>query len=641
MKLIDATRSFGSVGILLPLILIFLIAADAAHACPGTQTRVVYRTRTLNSRTVPVMGTTVITYGGTPSARCGDNMYRTQSVRYVAARRNSYYTSGRTYVMSRTSDDYYPVRRVRYMALRNIDYDDAPRYVAVRRQPTYVESRARYIAVRNGDLDDASRYVPVGRYSDNAGIVTRYAAVRSGYRTGNGIVGYVDVNDAPRYVAVRRQPVYDSGTRYVTVRNIDNDYDNEIAPTRYVAVRNVRNACACADQLRSSLDDVETVSPRHVVVKSDYLAGTQEVIVPNTSYDDTAYVAVPSDSVNTTNVGYSNVAYYDDSETYTPASYAVIPRARTITYVPANNDNDFDDRANLDTDNVTYVADNDIGDACLSSVAIQASMGLRRRAVNYVPADDVDYDASLTGSGTKYVANEIPASTARYVPVIADDDDADMTNVADSDVADSCSCPVALRTGEDDLGAQTVSYVPVNDVGGYGETVSYVPVNVTQMRTVRYVPVEDTDTMTVNNVPADETDNETVSDMPADSVDNVDTAAVTPDDSSMPASNVESGPVAVDENSTALVNESDSSVAADLVATQQAAGQVGYRDGLADGRNAAMNLQENRPGETENFQTATNGYGDAIGDMDIYKDAYRSSYLEGFSEGYNSSLASS
>jgi len=44
MKLIDATRSFGSVGILLPLILIFLISADAAYACPGTQTRVVYRT---------------------------------------------------------------------------------------------------------------------------------------------------------------------------------------------------------------------------------------------------------------------------------------------------------------------------------------------------------------------------------------------------------------------------------------------------------------------------------------------------------------------------------------------------------------------------------------------------------------------
>lgn len=537
-----------------------------------------------------------------------------------------------------------PTRATRYIAVRNDEMSYAPsRYVVVRRQPTTVESRTRYIAVRNGDIDDASRYVPVGRYSDNAGIVTRYAAVRSGYRTGNGIVGYVDVNDSPRYVAVRRQPVYDSGTRYVTVRNIDNDYDDDIAPVKYVSVRNVSNACACAGQLRSSLDDIETVSPRHVVVKSDYIAGTQETIVPNTSYDDTAYVAVPRDSVNTTNVGYSNVAYYDDSDTYSPVSYSVIPRARTISYIPASSDNDFDDQASLDIDNVTYVADNDIGDACLSSVAAQAPMELRTRAVNYVQADDVDDDASLRGSGTTYVANEIPASTLRYVPVIADDDDADVTNVADSDVGNNCSCPVALRTDADDLGSQTISYVPVNDVRSYGETVSYVPVNVTQLRTVRYVPVEDVDdtnTATVNNVPADELDTESVSDMPADSVDNVDTAAVAADENPVPVNNVETEPVAVADTSTALVNESDSGIAADLVATQQAAGEVGYRDGLADGRNASLNLQENRPGESENFQMATNGYGDAIGNMDIYKDAYRSSYLEGFSDGYNSALGS-
>jgi len=585
------------------------------------------------------MGTTIITYGGMPSARCGDSAYITRPVKYVAVRR----TSPR-YVAVGNADSYYPTRAIRYIAVRNDEMSYAPsRYVVVRRQPTTVESRTKYIAVRNGDIDDASRYVPVGRYSDNAGIVTRYAAVRSGYRTGNGIVGYVDVNDAPRYVAVRRQPVYDGGTRYVTVRNIDNDYDDDIAPVRYVAVRNVSNACACAGQLRSSLDDVETVSPRHVVVKSDYIAGTQETIVPNTSYDDTAYVAVPSDSVNTTNVGYSNVAYYDDSDTYTPASYAVIPRTRTITYVPASSDNDFDDQASLDTDNVTYVADNDIGDACLSSVAVQAPMELSTRAVNYVPADDVDDDASLTGSGTTYVANEIPASTVRYVPVIADDDDADVTNVAASDVANSCSCPVALRTDENDPGIQTVSYVPVNYVRGIGETVSYMPVKDTSMRTVSYVPVddvEDTNTTTLKAVPADEMDTESVSDMPADSVDNVDTAAVTADENPVPVNNVVTEPVDVADTSTTLVNETDSGVAADLVATQQAAGQVGYRDGLADGRNAAMNLQENRPGETENFQAATNGYGDAIGDMDTYKDAYRSSYLEGFSEGYNSSLAS-
>jgi hypothetical protein len=646
MKLIDATRNFGSVGILLPLILIFLIAADATYACPGSQTRVVYRTSTLNSRTVPLMGTTVITYRGTPSARCGDNAYVTRPVKYVAVRR----TVPR-YAAVSNADSYYPMSRARYIAVRSNEMGYAPaRYVVVRRQPAKVESRTRYIAVGNGDIDDASRYVPVGRYSNNAGIITRYAAVRSGYRTGNGIVGYVDVNDAPRYVAVRRQPVYDGGTQYVAVSNVDSD--NDVIPARYVAVRNINNACACAVGLRSSLDDVEAVSPRHVVVKSDYLDGTQEVIVPNASYDDTADVALPSESVNRTSVGYTNAAYVDDNgETIIPVSNVESPcaapvalrtcdsdtGASTISYVRTYDDNNFDDQAVLDTGGATYIANNDVGDACLSRVAVQASpMEINTRAVNYVPVNYVDDDASLVGSGATYIANEIPASTVQYVPVI---DDADVTNVAVGDVANNCSCPVALRANEGDLGAEAVSYVPVNDVRGYGETVSYLPVSDTSMRTVSYVPVEDvadTNTTTVTNVPADEMDAEDVSDMPADSVDNVDTAAVAADENSMPVSSVETVPPEVVDDSTALVNESDSGVAADLVATQQAAGEVGYRDGLADGRNAALNLQENRPGESENFQMATNGYGNAIGDMDIYKDAYRSSYLQGFSAGYDS-----
>lgn len=102
MKLKDATSVYGSVGILLPLILITLIAAVATYACPGTQTRVVYRTRTLNSRMAP-MGTTVITYGGMPSARCGDIAYVTRPVKYVAVRR----TSPR-YVAVSNADSYYP-----------------------------------------------------------------------------------------------------------------------------------------------------------------------------------------------------------------------------------------------------------------------------------------------------------------------------------------------------------------------------------------------------------------------------------------------------------------------------------------------------------------------------------------------------
>jgi len=578
------------------------------------------------------MGTTFITYGG--NARCGDNLSRTQSVRYVAVRGNGYYNSGPRYISVRNADSYYPTRRVRYVAARSVDYDDAPRYVAVRRQPAYVESRTRYIAVGNGDLDDASRYVAVGRYSNNAALVTRYAAVRSGYRTGNGIVGYVDVNDAPRYVAVRRQPVYESGTRYVAVRNVDSDYD--VRPARYVAVRNISNACACAGELRSSLDDVEAVSPRHVVAKSDYLAGTQEVIVPDTSYDDTADVALPSESVNRTSVGYTNAAYLDDNgETIIPASNVESPcmrqvalrtcagdaGTRTISYVPTYVDNDYDHQAVLDTGGATYVAADDIGDACLNPVAVQASpMEISTRAVNYVPVNDVDNYASLRGSDTTYIVNDNTAPAIRYVPVVDDDDnvaDTDMTLIAADNTNDSCTCPVALRTFND-VDAESVRYIPVNDV----EDTDADTVNIVSVKKVSYVPTTDTDLRTVSYVPAN-------------SVDDVDTADTAACECPAAVNSVVTQPVDVADPSTAIVEGVDSAQVADLSAVQQVAGESGYADGLADGRNAALNRDENRPGDTDNFQTATNGYDDTVGDMDIYKDAYRSSYLQGFSAGYD------
>ena len=620
MKLKDATRTFGSVGILLPLILIFLIAADAALACPGTQTRVVYRTRTVNSRTVPLMGTTVISYGG--SARCGDSAYVTRPVRYVAVRRSS-----PRYVAVRSSDSYYPTRRVRYVAVRsNVDYD-AQRYVAVRRQPVRVESRVKYVAVGNDYFADASRYVPVDSYDTNGRHVMRYAAVRSGYRTGNGIVGYVDVNDSPRYVAVRRQPVYVTGTRYVAVRNADSDYDDDdyIAPARYVAVRNVRNTCACADTLRSSLDEVETVSPRHVVVKSDYLAGTQEVITPEPSYDDTAYVAVPSDSVNRTYVGYSNAAYYDDSDTYIPASYAVIPRTRTISYVPTYDDSDLDDQAVLDTDDATYVADDDIGDACLSRVAVQAPMEYRTDAVNYVPVSYVDEDASLVGSGTTYIADDTASSDIDFVPVV----DSDTMYIAADDVGDSCSCPVALRTFDSDVSADTVSYLPANYANGMDtRTINYEPAE-----TIGYTPVHK-----INYVPADEMNVEPVSYVPADNVDYVDTADTAACTCPTSETSVVTQPAEAADASTVIVDDTDSDLTADMTDTQAIAGDNGYRDGLEDGKDAALNGMENRPENEENFRAGTNGYNDTFGEMAVYNDAYRSSYLQGFSAGYNSTI---
>jgi hypothetical protein len=189
----------------------------------------------------------------------------------------------------------------------------------------------RYVAVRNDvDLDDAGRYVEVARYRTDDGIRTRYAAVRSGYRRGNGITGYVDVdNDARQYVAVRTVPVYER--RYVAVRDMDDD-DYVVPQRRYVAVRNADSDCTCGAALQGRLDQVETVRPRHVVVKTDELAGTQEVIVPNASYDDnTAYVAVPRESVNRTYVGYSNAAYLDDrDEAIIPAGYSDSPCMRSV-----------------------------------------------------------------------------------------------------------------------------------------------------------------------------------------------------------------------------------------------------------------------------------------------------------------------
>jgi hypothetical protein len=614
MKLKDAASVIGSVGILLPLILIFLIATDAAYACPGTQSRVVYRTRTVNSR-MPMMRTTVISYGGTASARCGDSAYVTRPVKYVAVRR-----AAPTYVAVRSSDSYYPTRRVRYVAVRNADYDDSPRYVVARRaQPTYIENRRRVIAVRDDDFDDASRYVAVDRYDRDGVRTTRYAAVRSGYRRDNGIVGYVDVPDSPRYVAVRRAPVYQTPTRVVAVRNYDDD-DDYIAPARYVAVRNTSNACACAGELRSSLDDVETVSPRHVVVKSDYIAGTQEVIVPPSSYDDTAYVPAPS--------AYDNVAYVDDSDSYyTPASYAVMPRAHTVSYVPAYDDSDLDYDADLDTDNVTYVADNDIGDACVSSVAVQAPMEYHTRTVSYVPVSDVDYDASISGSDAAYIMDDSDASTISYVPVVDEDIDADTIYVAADDVGASCTCPVALRTFDDDADVDTVSYIPSQSVSYEPvQTVSYVPAE-----TVSYVPSE-----TVNYVPADETNVAAASVVDADDIDYVAAADTNACACPMAEDGLVALPAEAADTSTAIVDDVDNDTTAVIGDTVALAEDNGYRDGFEEGKTVALAGDEFHPADSIGFQQATIGYDDRFGDMDSYRNEYRSSFLQGYSAGFNS-----
>jgi hypothetical protein len=608
MKLKDATRGIGSVGILLPLILIFLIAAGAAFACPGT--RVVYRTRTAN-RLAPSMGTTVISYGGQP---CGDISYNnTRRVRYVAVRGNGYYDSGRRYISVRSTDSYRPVSQTRYIAVRNDDVDYAPsRYVVVRRQPAYVD--VRYVAVRN--------YAPR----------TRYVTVR------DGDMDDADYDYAPHYVAVRRSPVvYETSRRYVS----DYDDDDYAAPARYVAVRNTGNACACGI---SSLNDVETTAPRHVVVKTDYVAGTQDVIVPRSSYDDTAYMTVPTANIAPASyVNYNDAAYWDDgNQRYMPAAtYVESPQLRTVSYVTPDDDSDFDDEAIPDTDDASYIAAGDVGNACLSRVAVQAPMETSRQTVSYVPADDVDYDTSLSGSEPTYVVNDNSASAISYEPVV-EDTDMDTDYVPANYVGASCSCPVAyqnpaaLRTFEDDLGYHTVTAISADNM----TALNTVPVNYTTAENLNYVPADQINLANVNYVPADETNVEPVSDVPADSISYADTADTDACDCSAPEAGVVTEPAApIADASMAVVEPDNVAVSTDeVVEPRPIAAETGFRDGLADGQAAAVNGQENLPADSENFQTATNGYYDTLGDVDSYGVAYRSSYLQGFSEGYNSQI---
>ena len=449
----DVTSSFGSIGLLLPLILIFLIGASSALGCPGHTTRSAYRTKAINTRTVSFYAPTVITYRSPASyGDCARSTYGTRGVRYVSVRDNGYHNDRIRYVAVRTV-----VPRSRYIAVRHVYLDDAPRYVAVRQHPRYVDDEGtRYVAVR----DRAPR--------------TRYVAVRN--------IDYDDDYDAPRYVAVRRYPMYDTGIRYVATR--DADYD--VSRARYVAVRRVNSGCGCAPVLQSRLDEVEPVSPTHVVIKTDYLAGTEEVIAPSTSYDDTAYIAPTIDDDNTVgDVAYTRATYSDgNGEGFIAAGPHVghtteAVATGNINYVPVSDTDDFDDQAFLDRDGTTFVAADDIEDACLSPVVLRSSPALiSTRAVGYVPIEDVDVDSVEADSDVTYVAVEDASPPIRYASSVEEKDvDQDMTYIA---------------VDNDAVGADTVSYVPVEDV-------TYVPID-----TIRYVPGDSIREVDVRSIAADE-----------------------------------------------------------------------------------------------------------------------------------------
>ncbi len=431
----DVTRFFGSIRFVLPLVLIFFIAAGSAIACPNHTGKAAHRTKSLNTRTVSYMAPVVINYGG----RCADSRMSTRRVRYV--RDNGYYEGGTRYVAVRRS-----VPRTRYVAVRDLDVQ--PRYVAVRNYAP----RQKMVEVRH--FDD----------------------------------GYV----RPTYVGVQRVPVVD-------------DYFDRVRTTRTVAVRRVSNPCERVVTCGNRLDDLETTSmrrvvyrdavpagTRHVVVKTDMIAGTEEVITPEPSYDDSAFVdtmdndvLAATDATYTAPVADLDVAYAAPStdvavayvaerdsamnpctpvEPIEPCSGAI---ARTVGYDQAVYDDiDFDDQAFLDTDDVTYVAAGDVEDACLSSVVVTEPRSVvTTRAVSYVPADDVEvdtFDSDLEPVAAAPAVidaepvdampvNYVPVETVQYVPV-------ETVEVVPVEFVEA-DCPEELSID----GAATVSVIPNDD----------------------------------------------------------------------------------------------------------------------------------------------------------------------------------
>jgi hypothetical protein len=413
MKLKDATSNFGSVGTLLTVLLMFLVSAGAAFACPGHGSKqVVYKTYYGSE---PVR-TTVVSYGASP---CTESTYVPRKAKYVTTSSNGYYNAAPTYVAVRQ------MPRTRYVAVRNYDYDNyAPQYVAVRRQPAYVEMNSKYALMSNN-------YVPA-----------RYVAVRD---------RNIDAYDyAPvQYVAVRHAPA----TEYVAVRNVDSAYgmrsvgyipvpssDYDSRPVGYIPIHS--SGCGCAVSNEEAFEDV---TPRHVVLKSDYIDGTQAVVYQSPNYDDTAYMTVPSNTEVIYNVG----RFHNNGENIVPVSYV---NTGSVSYVPANYDSDFDDQAILDTSNVTYVAANDIEDACLSPVAVRTMpmhAGTVRYVseddvgdyapVSYVPINDMEYTSVPVANVTCVPTHKTHLKTVSYVPA----ENVDYVKTTDTD---ACECPTSANS---------------------------------------------------------------------------------------------------------------------------------------------------------------------------------------------------
>jgi hypothetical protein len=484
------------------------------------------------------------------------------------------------------------------MAVRN-DYDDygyrtkRVRSVAVRRQPAYVDEGVRYVAVRTAGSRE--KLVPVSEIADV-------------------------YDDDIQYVKVRRSPAI----RYVAVRGGDVRY---VAPrTRYVAVRSNDSPCARAVALRSCLGDAETMSTRHVVLRDDdrYSADTKYVAVRDeieeddydrddveytrdddyasaSSYDDDDdYVTMPARTVSSVKYVDHDDAYLTASEVESPYERQVAVRTypetystRTVSYAPVNSYyNDTDDQAFLDGGGATYVAYDDVEDACLKPMAYrEAPTVVSTRTVSYI-ADDVDDYAFHGGSAGTFVEMRQPVSDVSYVSADKDDIDVD----TDATYVAAVEDPV-----ED---AEYVDAEPVSYVADAAEYVSYVPANRNMFRTVSYVPAG-------NYVGADTT------------------YVAAEEYCPMDVSYVEAEPVYVAERRAVVVKEVDSSVAGLSPTAQRIAQTLGFNEGYEDGLDDAQDGDDFEPSDT-----GAQGYKEEYGDKDVYRGAFRSAYLEGYQSGF-------
>jgi hypothetical protein len=74
----------------------------------------------------------------------------------------------------------------------------------------------------------------------------------------------------------------------------------------------------------------------------------------------------------------------------------------------------------------------------------------------------------------------------------------------------------------------------------------------------------------------------------------------------------------------------------EVAAGPDSARDIGYQDGLMDGRNDRSGAHSFRPTDTDNYKHADRGYHDNFGSKDAWKAAYRQGYADGYREGFKS-----